>query len=348
MFYPESEPKRRPLEISDLATAQEEEIRKNPFQFLGMAEDASFADARRAFIGLSRIYHPDLINPKTVSTVQRNYTPEDYIAAGFDEEEILATIAELTNPSEETISISKKREQALENIRALAHQKMVLINRAYEEIKRRFGPEGKTSFAGYDHWRKYAETEGAFYNEVRLEGRGEVNIYTSPFEYWVAGPYLSFDWGPPVDHEWYPEENWRQEITLKHLFAHIALAQGYRPGRVLLQPLAECFGLDEQKIETLIGLLMKEGPSGEIFKVLKINELPKDQRLRETRFCRQINEIYCLDRSYSRDYPVDPECRIYMEITDDGKLILKDWTESIFSETDFNLFATLAYGPLLT
>ena len=56
-----TEPKK--LELSDLATKQETEIIKNPYQFLNLPQDAPLEDVRRSYISLAHKYHPDLVNP---------------------------------------------------------------------------------------------------------------------------------------------------------------------------------------------------------------------------------------------------------------------------------------------
>ena len=337
----------RPLEISDLATLQEKEIRKNPWRFLNLTEGASLTDARRAFIGVTKIYHPDLFNPRTdPANLKKSYSQDDLIRAGLSKN-IINTIREASQtPTNESFMVADQRRQYLEKIRALAHERMVLINRAYEEIKRRANPADRKSIAGYDPRQRYSTQEQSYVDEIGIEGHGKVTIYTASSDYWVAGPYLSFDWGQPIGHEWdiYDDE-WRHVLNLKHLFAHVALQKGHKPSQVLLQPFADCFHLDEVRLIRLMDLLKEENRADEIYAALKVDEIPAiptEAYVRKLRMIRQLNEIICLDPVLSEEY-----ARVQMQMTEDGTLILKDRTESIFPEPDVMLFATLAYGPLL-
>lgn len=336
----------RPLEISDLATLQEQEIRQNPWRFLNLTEGASLIDARRAFVGLTKIYHPDLINPKTNPSNLRTYSQDDLIRAGVSENVINTIRVASQMPTDESPRTADQQRQYLETIRALAHQKMVLINRAYEEIKRRANPADRKSIAGYDLRQRYSVREQTSFDEIGIEGHGIVTIYQTNYKYWVTGPYLSFDWGEPIDHEWGTyDEDWRHQVNLRHLFAHIALQQGHELGQVLLQPFAYCFHLDDTRLITLMDLLKAGNSADEIYVALQVDEIPTvstEADVRAVRMIRQLNEIICLDRVLSEE-----DARVQMQMTEDGKLILKDRTESIFPETDVMLFTTLAYGPLL-
>ncbi|MBU2051841.1 hypothetical protein KKH13_01390, partial [Patescibacteria group bacterium] len=61
------------------------------------------------------------------------------------------------------------------------------------------------------------------------------------------------------------------------------------------------------------------------------------------KFRRHVNEMQALDTepSWHESNPIEMRW-------EDGKLILKEYTETIFSEADVMLLSTLAYGPMLS
>ena len=102
---------------------------------------------------------------------------------------------------------------------------MVLINRAYEEIKSRHNPTEWNRLFGYNFEPVFNEHEKEWDKAVELEGRGKLTIYPNHFEYWVAGPYLQFDYGPDDDHPW-SDWDYRYAVVLKHLFAYMEIQEG--------------------------------------------------------------------------------------------------------------------------
>lgn len=328
--------------MSDFATALDLEIVKNPYRFLGLPQGAPIEDVRRSYIRLAKLYHPDLVNPSlSGKNLPQLYSQSDLEAAGI-ECSIEELIEHLTRAFED-----EEKAEALERIRLLAHKKMVEINRAYYEIKSRYDPERWNQLFGYDFEPVFNEEEEEWDRVVHLEGRGKIVVYPNHYEFWVAGPYLSFDYGPDDDHPW---EDWyfRHELNLKHMFAHIELREGKPLSGILLEPLFDCFGLDESQSQRLIELLCEGKSTEEVMDELGIPHENKinfredwDGWLYSLKFRRQINEITTLMRE-----PTRHENGIELIVEEDG-LTLKDFDESRFSEADYMLFLTLAYGPLM-
>lgn len=349
----------RRLEISDIATQQGADIKENPYRFLYLPEDASVADARRAYIGLSKTYHPDLVNPRfDAQQFGKLYSQQDFesidekiaSALGVNQELLFETISEsLTASALETDKKEgEKKAQALDAIRAAAHEKMIILNRAYEEIKLRFSPKEWNTLAGYDFEKYYDYEEGGYDNRrVNLEGKGELDIYPNHYEHWVSGTYLSFDYGPIPDHPWY---DWilRHSVAIKHMFVYMELQEGRdKISRVLLEPFFDNFQLNDQRQELFMELLIAREPTEEIMKKM---DIPDDYGISAhefdkwyypNRFRRHTNEMKTLLTEPTRIYN-QVELRL-----EDGKLILKEYGETVFSEADFVLFSTLAYGPMI-
>lgn len=358
MTSPEGES--RPLTISDLAVAQEAEIIKNPYQFLNLPENIPFANVRRAFIGLAKTYHPDLWNPRTLGLpqVEQAFSVKDLSSHGVSLKSIKKLIEDLSSAdSEEDKKELERLEQkarTLETLQQMAHEKMVLLNRAYQEIKSRISPSEWKTLAGYDLKTVYEDDGRVSHKMIELEGYGEIYIFPNHEKWWVAGPNLSFDWGPPPYHPWY-EDEFRHQINLKHLFAHFEFEKGQQPNRALLEPFFDCFRIDEAKAEQLIYMLVQgENRPAAIMESLNIHQLVEvhtstvdERHLYLLRFTRQLNEIINLSRSVDGLGCPGEEEKIEAQITDDGRLILKESQETVFSETDYILFLTLAYGPLL-
>lgn len=343
----------RTLELSDLATEQEAEIIENPYQFLKLQRDSPAEHVRKSYIRLARGYHPDLVNPKfDVQELPKLYSNKDAEAANLGHS-IDEVIEIWRNPETKP----EERGKILEGISLMSHRKMVLFNRAYQEIKARYNPAEWNKLFGYDFETVFNREEGHYNKVVSLEGRGEVTVFPNHYEYWVAGPYLHFDYGPDDNHPWV-DWGYRHEINLRHLFAHIEVLEGKRISGILLKPFFDCFGLDKQKSNTLIGMLS----TGEgVEAVMKRLGVPNDSSidykedsdkwLYSLRFRRQLNEITTLLREPAIFYPRDlipswevPPIKVQVK---DGKLTLEDYTQTNFSEADYILFLTLAYGPLL-
>src|SRR3989338_8747698 len=55
----------RSITVSNVVPSGEEaEIERDPFKYLGLPQSATFEQVRAAWIRLSKIYHPDVVNPK--------------------------------------------------------------------------------------------------------------------------------------------------------------------------------------------------------------------------------------------------------------------------------------------
>lgn len=333
----------RRLELSDLATAQEAEIIQNPYQFLNLPQDSPTEKVRRSYIKLARKYHPDLVNPSfDVDKLSQLYSQRDVEATN-----LLYSIDEMKKVWQDEKTKPEERGKVLEGIRLMAHRRMVLFNRAYEEIKSRHNPAEWSKLFGYDFETVFNKHEGEYNKVVTLEGRGEVIVYANHFEYWVAGPYLRFDFGPDDNH---PRKDWdyRHAIVLRHLFAHMEIAEGQKVSRVLLEPMFDCFGLDDKQSNNLVDMLSWGENTESILKGMRIPnerevnfEENPDDWVKSFKFRRHINEILTLSTE-----PDWYHYRVSWEL-EDNNLRLEDYTQTNFSEADYILFLTLAYGPLL-
>jgi len=235
---------------------------------------------------------------------------------------------------------------ASDDVRGLAHKNMVLLNRAYEEIKSRHNPQKWNSLFGYDFETVFDEEEKKYCKVVDLEGRGKVTVFPNNFEYWVAGPYLSYDYDQYPDHPW--EWGYQNSNNLRHMFAHVEIRENKPLNKVLVEPFAECFKLGKEDTNKLMELLSSKKRTDIIMQEMDIPHEDKinskenfDGWLRSLKFRRHVNEINTL-----RTEPNWPQPTINLEIKDD-KMTLEGYITTNFSEADYYLFLTLAYGPML-
>ena len=340
--------KERPLELSDIASELNQEILANPYKFLGIPETAGIAEVRQTYINLSRRYHPDMIHPTFKNAdLEARYSATDF--AGIDSSIVkeLAAHQIIASKPTQDLKEQERRSLALKAIQAAAHEKMVQLNTAYEAIKARFDPRHWNVPVGYGHIPQYNPMEKAFEQEIKLEANAELTLYPNSYEYWVPGAYLQYDWGPIPDHEWYDEEIFRECTVVKHLFIYKELQEERQQiSRVLLEPFFKNFALNEVQQKTFIRLLLAHEGVKEMMKALGIRELvnPEDKGkwLYTLKFRRHVNEMQTLDTepTWQEERPIEMRW-------EDGKLILKNYTETIFSEADVMLLSTLAYGPML-
>lgn len=163
-----------------IADATDEELRKNPYEFLQLPEVAPFADVRGRYFFLSRQWHPDRMNPKSLETLERVFaeggfpiggeTPPTWHGKIIQEEadnwEIGEKaplpgkeLAELSAEERETYLSKKeayhKTEQEVARVKSamigISTRKMTLLNKAYKLLLER-GSAGHT-LAGYG-WEK--------------------------------------------------------------------------------------------------------------------------------------------------------------------------------------------------
>lgn len=351
------EEKRR-LEFSDIASELHAEILKNPYQFLGLPDNADFAEVRGTYLAKARLYHPDMVSPGfDIKTLARRYSPEEietvlHCQPDPHSEEPTENLEAAILEIEQTTKVDlKERERILEAIRGAAHEKMVQLNTAFEAIKGRIGQRQWKTFAGYDS-RTVVEDEGFSYQQVFLEGAAELNIFQQKLgAYWIPGAYLSFDWGLPIDHEHqtWRESDYRYDIAVKHLFVHQELQEERQQiTPVLLQPFFKMFKLKAAQQQQFTSLLLEQRFSSDYIRELLGFPDCKDVKQDSAAWFRtrdlawQVNQMQAL--SWFHD-SWDPRIDMRYE---GGKLILKDFTETILSETDVMLLSTLAYGPMLS
>ena len=308
------------------------------------------------YIGESKKYLRDLINPRlpslTAGQLSRSFSPEEIKANLADISQALAA-SPVDAQLAEIEKDEKRRLQVLETIRAMAHERMVALNRAYQEIRNLIGPKKATIIAGYDSRTVFNQKEQAYEQWIELEGHGEISIYDKPFEYSVAGPYLSFDWGPTIEtHK--TEDDFRLCIPLKLLFIHLEMERGEKPSAVLLQDFFDCFSLTEDQQKCFREILSHK-TTPQIMQSLQIPALgnidlkDRNTRLRSLHFERQTNQLKTLNLFDNGGWPEYglSEYGFTAKVTKDNKLVLTGYKETVFSEADFILMQTLAYGPLL-
>lgn len=350
----------RTLQLSDFMSEYEESIIKNPYRFLGLPEGASLEEVRSRYITLSKQFYPDAVSvrlrkePETLLTLDALKEA----AISYDESEGLAGLfqdVELLQEESEDSQLVDRQELARERILGWAHMNMVILNRAYQEIKNRTDPRIWNQLLGYTTRTVFDKKIGFDVKEISLEGQGEVVIYPRPHDFMVAGPYLLFDFGEEADEPWHTvmegiEPYYRHHLPLKHLFAYMELSEGKPISRVLLEPLLDCFGLDcsADKLSSLLAGWGSLHTLTENFSIKWKNGIPEnppqklgagiDFRDYNWRLERALYEISMLYDSIKNPIQVERK---------NSGLILTGHEPSIFSEPDYILFLTLAYGPLL-
>lgn len=110
----------------------------------------------------------------------------------------------------------------------------------------------------------------------------------------------------------------------------------------------DCFGLDNEQSNLLVGMLSDGKDTATILKKIGIpNEQEIDSRdnrdawLKSLKFRRHVNEILTLSTEPDLDLN-----RVSFELKN-NTLTLEEYSQTNFSEADYTLFLTLAYGPLL-
>src|SRR3989338_7394064 len=187
-------------------TGEDAEIKKNPFKFLNLPSDATFAQTRAAWIQLGKAYFPDLMNPDDKEQYNRIFGLEPSPIVGNDYDSWLESMAKAMRPS--VLSISsvenlspKEQEEYAEKMQAYRNKEreyesvklemkskatklMTTINKAYDEAKKRFSNKETSSFAGLE-WNLNIRTSDFLkrlgidfdpikYDSLDLEGQGEL------------------------------------------------------------------------------------------------------------------------------------------------------------------------------
>lgn len=362
----------RPLEFSDIVSGHHAEILADPYGFLGLPQNTPFVDVRRRYLGMAKLYHPDMINPHFDSD---EAVQERIAQLGIEGLNKLISQAGATSTTDEEFSKAfnagmlsatgidfDKRRNALRLLQALAHKRMVELNVAYEAVKLKLNPKERNILAGYKT--KDVKDEWGARQVVDLEGQGVLEIFSNdppPSYFWMPGPYLRFDWSPPSHHRWIndPEEmDYSEMINIKHLFVNQEISEGRSDiSPVLLEPFYKHFNLNafQQRWfpKLLIANAHREYAYFKTMDIMGALKIPSDEDRDETSYSAEyrtrirghISEMVYLDSSFHPFYRPD------VDITkkfDNGKLSLKAYTESVFSETDVILMQTLAYGPMLS
>jgi hypothetical protein len=363
------QPTSRPLEISDFASQQYPEILAHPDEFLGLPPNCrDIPLIRRTYINLARRYHPDmtkqeldpalllkrysaadfaLVDKKVLAVIQA--TPETALA------QIVAIFVTLDRIDDRLL---RQAEYATQAIRAAAHQKMVQINIAYEAIKKRFPPEQWNSPSTYIETAKAYQGEPA--TEILLEANARLAVFSTPYQHWLPGAWLSFDQGPQPDRPW--RTIFRHVIMVKHLYIYLEMQEGRSQiSPALLATFFHHFQFTDQQQTLFIRLLLERQPATVIMAALGLendrqaydrwqdtnDEAGEDAWLSALKLRRYINEMLTLCQEpewlQGAEFQEDP---VSLHRAGD-QLVLSEFGDTILSEADQTLLATLAYGPML-
>lgn len=343
--FNDSDGPQRMLEPSDFKTKYETAIKNDPYSFFGLPKDAPIEDVRRRYKHLAMMYFPDVLGAK-LGIYSPDYNPSKDPTSYEDLMSQWNSIKKELDNIKSTGKVDNREEEIMRK----AHQALVIINRAYEEIKSRYDPKKWNQLCGYDLERVFNSQESNYVNRVTLEGRGELTIYTYPYNYWAAGTWLMFDYGPNELEMLYGSD-YQNGVNLKHFFAHVERSKGQEVSRILLEPLFDCFSLTKEQSNELLRLVSsRQSTVASTIETLNIPsirpvEYKKDHDgwLRLLQFRRQIEDVLS-PRIFDEQYHkmTNP-----FTFNNNGTLTLRGHDETVFSEPDVILFLTLAYGPLL-
>jgi hypothetical protein len=369
----------RNVEVSDVMSGSEQEIKENPYQFLNLNKTATFGEVRAKYLSLSWMYHSDVVRPQSRRDFLRFCRVEEFPVEGqsfddwfkklesFDEPEILSA-EEIEGMDESGVieynaehttyqKMSREYEQVREAMQREATKKLSTITRAFKEIKDRTDEKEVDSFAGF-HWTEssleplfqFDDDHGIFdYRCLYLEGEGEIRRFENIGD---KIPELVFDFGDVF----MGEDDYRQHLELKSFFAWTELVRGQGLSLPLLDDIVKEYNLDYKQAEKLRVMAMHDVPEEMMVKVLG---LPKDEDERDT-FSWFIGKVkngptYCFDYGPNEG----PEFPLGVEFSLDGSLTLKyinqpnfmysEGTEDSahFTKEDVKIMTAIAYGPLL-
>lgn len=361
----------RPLEFSDIVSEHHAAILADPYGFLGIPENTPFEDVRRSYITRAKVYHPDMMNLPSLEgdkELQKRFletaTLEEITGfmdtvdpkASEDDKDsaIKSFFAGMMGSTPQELD---RRFLVRQELQAIAHKRMVELNVAYEAIKQKINPKERDVLVGFP--KKTVKTEwGDLYEQVDLEGNGYLFFPLpspdSELDFWqydMRGPNLAFEWGHDPEDFMDDDERFLRSVHINNLFVHHELQQQRTEiSKVLLDPFFNHFQLDKKQQELFTTLLVAGKHPEKIMQNLEIpllRDIDHGGRLPEQWFKSAHFEVNTTEMLVlARHLPNWNEDEISMR-WDNGKLILKGRTESVFTEADVILLTTLAYGPLL-
>jgi hypothetical protein len=341
-----------------ILVGKDAEIANNPFKFLYLPQDATLGQVRAAQITLSKMWHPDLMNPKNREQRDRifcygaDFSLRDMSLEEFVEKIINASPPETLSEKEleklsprDRVEYGLKKEEYMgkemlyEKVKAdmvtRATEKMKVINQAYREALRHFSDNEVKSLAGY-RWEKGAYTSSVIssifasfalgFSELHWERtydslslEGEGAIRRNTGELACdREPYLAYDWG----EIYLGDDNYRQAQELRTLFAWVEMRQGKELCPTLLDGIQEAYKLSESQTEQLRLMLMNHEEPDFILETIGI-----EQDIRGTdhfQILRFIDEVYDGPTYSIHNGPLRESYyfSLGVELTTDGKLIL--------------------------
>lgn len=278
---------------NSLVEGEQGEIRKNPLKFLGLSEDATFAQVRATWIRLSNFWSPDMMFPESTKRLEAIFGDSPNLFGGYDWKGFVEEGPPnfLSVKKLESLSIQERdayrksqedfREQEVKyesvknEMRQRATNKMQFINFAYEEAKKRFSAKEQESFAGFA-WEKGELNSdvtvglGSFgplleYLSLKLEGQGEIRKDTGKYAF-DNNPYLAYDFG----EIWMCDNGYRQALPLRAFFAWMELIQQRSLSPQLLEDLVKQYKFNEDQSEQLRLMIMNREPADFISETLEI------------------------------------------------------------------------------
>ena len=282
--------------------------------------------------------------------LHRLYTAKD--VASLQDKEVTNLEELLANVRDPTPENKEKQKRAYENIRQMAHRRMIRLNLAYEILLK--GPQqGSPQSLGYDVVEEHNRYFGSV-KAINLECSNARLVYLEELrDFWVKGPHLEFEWGTPQTY-WegphYDDPYYIFCVPLQHLFAHIELLQERPVSRALLSSLRDVFHLNDDNIQYLQKTISIQKSWGEIERALQMMEFGEYYQ----RFGEQERRTYHLQFFGQVERIVrgrDLELGFYsVDITQDrdgNTTGIKLGSNTLISEEDYLLLSTLAYGPSL-
>ena len=357
------------LQVStDVLKGEDAEIEENPFKYLYLSPDATLAQARNAWITLARSWHPDLMDPENKQQNERIFG-KSKITTGMSQQEIAETLppTKLKADQIEKLSPQDQKEyhekigvwdskvaeykKIQQEMQLHATQKMQIINKAFQAIKKRFSNSVTESFAGFN-WEPVAyhflDTPFFMYDVLPLEGEGELQ---KGRDQTVS---LAFDRGNIFYSDHY---GCRQFVDLRAFFAWTELRRGQDLCPTLLDDLRRTYKFDITQTEQLRQMMANHERPEFILATLHIpfneNDYSPlldflDTAYDGPTYCRWSGKDFA--EEYSLGVVFTPDDRLNLtyesqQFQGSGKRGRKQ--EAQFSQEDLKMMQSIAYGPLL-
>ena len=377
----------RGIEVSSsIPTGEEAEIEQNPFKFLHLPEDCTFAQVRSAYITLSRMWFPDFIHPENAKQYNMIFGDYNNAVKGIDYSDWFkrfknspkpitlesSEIAELKPDEQKTYFLGKEKYAVIEHeyeliksaMRLRANEVMSRLNSAYTAAKSRFSDTVVKSFAGFE-WEKgkkrsanylFELIEGfldiddattSYFEYLALEGAGEIRIDEGKLIHDDIA-YLAYDHG----HVYWSDHDYRQRLNLRSLFAWMEIKNGEELSPTLLDDMKQVYDMNDSDAEALRIMIMNKEEPDFISTTLGI----KDNR-QLMQFLNFLQNGPCF---YFHIYPRESQYYpLGVEFNSQGNLILRYMSQeeqgydqchegsAFFTKTDVQVMQAIAYGPLL-